>query len=273
MFRHPERGFWITEKQLWPEERIRTGFVNAAEFSMQIPKASLVGSYYDREVDTDGDGKYDYLAIEVTLDITDPGPYQVHIENLLDPTFQIIHISNETISTLSSGLQNITVWLRSTMMFISGLDGPYMLLHVELTDTCIYSRVDYARQPYTTRFTYRYTDFDSPGARLTGVYYDKGLDTDGNGTYNYLVIIMTLNVSEAGNYDVVVDLHSRGGTHLVQNDTYGYLIVGLQNVTIWLNGAAIYGEASDGPYLLDDVAIYDELDYYHDYYDYIFLDW
>ena len=269
----PEQDFWIKERQLWPNERIQVGVVNAAELSLQMPKASLVGSYFDSGVDTDGDSKYDFLAIEVTLNITDPGTYQVSIENLLDPTFQIIHISNETISTFSSGLQNITVWLQTTMMVISGLDGPYTLLYVELMDTRTYIRLDYAKQPYTTRFTYRYTDFDPPGARLTGAYYDKGLDTDGDGTYNYLVIITTLNVSEAGNYDVVVDLHTRGGIHLVQNDTYGYLTVGLQNVTIWLNGAAIYKAASDGPYHLDDVAIYDELDYYHDYYDYNFLDW
>jgi len=269
----PERDLWIKERQLWPNERIQTGVVNAAELSFQMPKANLVGSYYDRGIDTDGDSKYDYLAIEVTLNITDPGTYQVRIENLLDPTFQIIHISNETISTFSSGLQNITVWLRTTMMVISGLDGPYTLLYVELTDTRTYTRLDYGKQPYTTRFTYRYTDFDPPGARLTGAYHDIGLDTDGDSTYNYLVIITTLNVSEAGNYDVVVDLHTRSGIHLVQNDTYGYLTVGLQNVTIWLSGAAIYKAASDGPYQLDDVTIYDEFNYYHDYYDYNFLDW
>ncbi|MFX0197851.1 MAG: MarR family winged helix-turn-helix transcriptional regulator [Candidatus Hodarchaeota archaeon] len=249
------------------------GRVNAAELSFQMPKASLVGSYYDRGVDTDGDSKYDFLAIEITLNITDPGTYQVCIENLQDPTFQIIHISNETISTLSSGFQNITVWLRTTMMVVSGLDGPYTLLYVELTDTNTYSMLDYAKQPYTTHFSYRYTDFDPPGARLTGAYYDIGLDTDGDSTYNFLAIIATLNVSEAGNYDVVVDLHARSGIHLVQNDTYGYLTEGLQNVTIWLNGAAIYKAASDGPYQLDDVAIYDEFNYYHDYYDYNFLDW
>jgi len=269
----PERDLWIKERQLWPNERIQTGVVNAAELSFQMPKANLVGSYYDRGIDTDGDSKYDYLAIEVTLNITDPGTYQVRIENLLDPTFQIIHISNETISTFSSGLQNITVWLRTTMMVISGLDGPYTLLYVELTDTRTYTRLDYGKQPYTTRFTYRYTDFDPPGARLTGAYHDIGLDTDGDSTYNYLVIITTLNVSEAGNYDVVVDLHTMSGIHLVQNDTYGYLTVGLQNVTIWLSGAAIYKAASDGPYQLDDVTIYDEFNYYHDYYDYNFLDW
>ncbi len=44
-------------------------------------------------------------------------------------------------------------------------------------------------------------------------------------------------------------------------------------MTIWLNGFTIYGLASDGPYLLDDVAIYDEFNYFHDYYDYKFLDW
>ena len=273
MFKQPEQDLWIKERQLWSKERIQTGVVNAAEFSLQIPKASLVGSYYDRGVDTDGDSKYDYLAIAVTVNITDPGPYQVRIENLLDPMFQIIHISNETIATLSSGLQNITVWLQSTMIFISGLDGPYTLLYVKLTDTRIYTSLDYAEQPYTTRFTYQYTDFDPPGARLTGAYYDMVFDTDGDGTYNYLVIIATLNVSEAGNYDVVVDLHTRSGTHLVQNDTYGYLTVGLQNVTIWLNGATIYKAGSNGPYQLDDVAIYDELNYYQDYYDYNFLDW
>lgn len=273
IFMPPKRNLWINKRQFWFNESMQSGDVKAAELFLKIPKANLVGSYYDRGVDIDGDNKYDYLAIEITLDIIDLGTYQVRIENLIDPTSQIIHISNETISTLSSGLQNITVWLRTTMMFISGLDGPYTLLYVELTDTSTYTKLDYARQPYTTCSAYQYTDFDSPGARLTGAYYDKGLDTDGDGTYNYLVIITTLNVSEAGNYDVVIDLHTRSGSHLVQNDTYGYLTVGLQNVTLWLNGAAIYKAASDGPYQLDDVAIYDELDYYHDYYDYNFLDW
>lgn len=42
IFLQPERDLWIKERQLWPNERIQMGRVNAAELSFQMPKASLV---------------------------------------------------------------------------------------------------------------------------------------------------------------------------------------------------------------------------------------
>ncbi len=240
--------------------------------SLQVSKTSLTGDYYDRGVDLNGDATYDYLIIDVTLNVTDPGTYQIQLENLLDPTSQVIHLSNETVSMLSSGLQNVSIWLRAAIIFNSGLDGPYTLGYVELLDTQTYTQLDYANQPYTTNNAYLYAEFDTPSARLVGSYYDMGLDNNDDGIYDYLLIMVTLNVTESGYYDVVIDLHARDGTHLVQNDTFADLSIGLQNVSIYLQGAAIYELGKNGPYIIDDVAVYDELDYYHDYYDYEFLD-
>jgi len=272
-FKTPGKSLTTDKDSLELDFHPKSKYISISSRFEEVQKAELVGKYYDYGIDTDGNGKYDYLAINVSLSVTVPGTYQVQIENLLDPMSQVIPISNETSSTLASGIHNVTVKLRTAMIFISKRDGPYTLGYVELTDTSTYTQLGYASRPYKTHLAYRYTDFNPPGARLTGKYYDIGLDTTGNGIYNYLLIIVTLNVTEPGNYDVVVDVHTSTGAHLIQNNTFGYMTNGIQNVSIWLNGATIYENQEDGPYQIDDAAVYDEMGYYHDYYDYTFLDW
>jgi len=82
----------------------------------------------------------------------------------------------------------------------------------------------------------------SPIASLTGAIDDVGVDTDGDGAFNYLEVSVVVNVTDAWDYQVeIIGLIATDVTYI---DIYGvkseYLDAGLHTVNISLYGPAIY---------------------------------
>jgi hypothetical protein len=80
-----------------------------------------------------------------------------------------------------------------------------------------------------------------PSANFTCRTFDRGIDTDSNGLYNYLEIKVEVNVSEQDLFHVaMVGLSDgEGGYLLIQNETTVSLDIGIHNVTILLYGPNI----------------------------------
>jgi len=96
-------------------------------------------------------------------------------------------------------------------------------------------------------------------ARLTGIIYDEGVDTNGDGAFDYLNLGVEVNVTTAATY--VVDA---GGLYdptynfvsvLTKNSTY--LDVGIHVVYLALNGTEIYA-ATVNPATIASIYLYDE---------------
>ncbi len=93
--------------------------------------AALSGTYSDRVVDTDGDGLYDKLVIDVWVDVEVPGEYSV-TANLCDWQGRIVGWSIDH-SNLSAGEQKLTLEFDGKIIRRIGLDGPYRLENLTLT--------------------------------------------------------------------------------------------------------------------------------------------
>ena len=98
-------------------------------------------------------------------------------------------------------------------------------------------------------------------ARFTGTIYDEGVDTDGDGAFDYLSLGVEVNVTSAATYRV-----DAGGLYdstynfvSVLTDNTTYLDVGIQVVYIALNGTDIYASGVN-PSLLAGIKLYDEAD-------------
>jgi len=231
------------------------------------PPAEFNDVYSDYGEDTDGDGLYDYLVVDVGVNVTEAGDYRVSGYLYENGTYDSVDYAYNT-TYLNEGSQTVQLRFEGIKIRQNEYSGTYDLKSLYLYNSSTGVQLDYRYYAYTTSY-YNWTDFQIPPAEFNEVYSDNGTDTDGDGLYNYLAINVGVDVTKAGYYRVEVDLHSLNGTiHITQDSVYKYLSTGVQNVTVLLDGIDIRKSKINGPYLLDDVWLYDEswqqLDYRDD---------
>ncbi|MEM3673755.1 MAG: hypothetical protein QW468_06015, partial [Candidatus Bathyarchaeia archaeon] len=145
--------------------------------------AYLTGNVYDYGEDTDGDGLYNYLVVEVEASVTVAGTYRLEVHRLggeYDYEYVWLSVSNET--HLEEGIQNITIKFNGIVIHGSGINVTKLVdvyfYDSEWNPLSILSEINLT-------MTYDYTLFDV-GATFTGAVIDSGVDTDSNGLYDYL---------------------------------------------------------------------------------------
>ena len=232
---------------------------------MDFSRVLFLSPHSDYGSDTDSDSLYNYLVISVTVDVSGAGDYRVE-GTLRDSSFNWIeNINNYTF--LPVGIQIVELRFEGWMIYNNGDSGSYNVDLRIYDDSWNFLNSD----SYTTSF-YTYDQFQPPPASLTGNFNDYGLDTDGDPYYNFLVIEVEVEVKVAGNYYVEVDLHHAGTfSHIRENTSMlTFLAIGTQTVLVYFEGLDIWMSGWDGPYILDDVWLYDDswntLDYLDDAY-------
>jgi hypothetical protein len=166
--------------------------------AQQTPEATLTGTIFDHGVATNGNSLYNYLEVDVEINVTVAGSFQVTVNDLLDQSFNYIPVSNSSQGNLDVGIQYLNVSLFGPTIFSSGLN-PDMASYIEL-----YAGQVYLAYMYDVPLSrvYNFSEFEPPGALLTGHISDMGVDTDGDGLFNYLAVGIEINVTEAGEYQV-----------------------------------------------------------------------
>jgi hypothetical protein len=235
---------------------------NYSEFD---PKAVLTGKIYDKGVDTDSDGLFNYLQIGVQVNVTDAEAYTVEVQLL--SSNNIGPLDNSSTVELSSGLQNVTVTfdgvlIRSYRMDFSSVDYIYLYEGSYKSNGTIIN----PSEPLDSRFnvqlstTYRYTQFQTL-AYFTGTIIDKGVSNPGDSKFDYLEIDVQINVTEAGNYSIYTQgLYGGGGNSsfgLITWSNYetGYFSVGLHFVNSTCPSQLIYASKVN-PASVGNVVLY-----------------
>ena len=211
-------------------------FVNA-----QTGNATLTGKILDHGVDTNGNGLYDYLEIDVEVNVTVAGDFELQIVGLQDNQGAQINISNQTFESLNVGLQYMNVSLSGPQIFISRLN-PKNVSSIYLFPFNSGSYGSDEIDNVTLSRVYSYAEFDPPAAYMTGNILDRGVDTNGNGLYDYLEVDVEINVTVAGEFQATIDGLSddQGGIINVYNSSSESLSVGLQYMNVSLSGPQIF---------------------------------
>ncbi len=199
---------------------------------------------------SDAGSEYDYLLIEVN--VTSDSTYNVefrgdlHKESDQNGWQWISCKSNWT--TISQGETTVTLRFDGGIIRSGGIDGPYQI-RVELWDTNNWQLLDVIDRLETDSYTY--DNFQAASAEIIrDNVEDYGLGANNDGKYEYLQINVSVNVSNAGNYEVMGDLHSEtNGWHwLGWTNNWTYLESGSQTVNLRFNGLQIKNEGVNGPY-------------------------
>lgn len=227
--------------------------------SAQAPGASLTGRIIDQGVDTDGNGLFEHLEIGVEVNVTEPGLFSIDAGGLRDSHHNYIDVWDHTETYLNAGLVHLNLSLAGVKIYICGFN-PSHVMSIELRDKEWRTIGSLNDIPLSRE--YSYSEFETPKASLIGVIYDEGVDTDEDGTYDYLEIGVEVNVSEAGDYMVEVQglLDTNYGYITVGDSQSAVLDVGVQVVHLSLAGPTIYASGLN-PTMVSYISLYDE---YHE---------
>ena len=230
--------------------------VQLSPVSAQDEAASLTGTIYDMGVDADDDGIYETLDIGVEVNVTTAGTFKIAVSGLLDPSSDLIDVSNQNSTHLDAGVQVVYVSLDGPSIYESWL-APVNVSSINLYDESGNS-LD-SLSDISLSGSYYFVDFGLLPATLTGTIYDEGVDTDGDDLFDYLSVGVEVNVTTAGTYTVdaggVYDAAINYVSGSVVNSTY--LDVGIHVVYVAIKGTEIYAETVN-PTTIASILLYDE---------------
>ncbi len=111
----------------------QTGAYKYTDFEEYVPSIVFVGSYSDQGIDSDGNGLYEELKVDVGVSVLNSGEYMATgILYSSDASIPISFAYDR--ATLTEGPQSITLTFDGGSINASGLDGSY-LVNVTVMDT------------------------------------------------------------------------------------------------------------------------------------------
>jgi hypothetical protein len=162
-------------------------------------EATLTGVIYDRGVDADSNGKYDYLEVTIEVNVTEAGDFRVECNSFMNDSGFYLNSYGYNYSYLDIGLRNVTMFFYGPTFNRASFD-PKNISQISLF-------LDYGSPALETiddvslSRIYNYTEFDI-GAFFTKEVSDSGIDKDGDGLFDILQIGVQINVTDPGEYSV-----------------------------------------------------------------------
>jgi hypothetical protein len=241
-------GYWIVGENnlsiLNTSGIYDTSFYNYTEF--ECPTAYLY-SCNDSGLDTDGDGLYDYLSVDVEINASKA--QSLIVDGYIEKNGTIIH--NSTQADLNPGMTTVFLYFDGKEIRESGLIGSY-----NLTINCyILSGIDIDSDEFITN-DYNFADFRNTNISLTNEYSDIGLDSDGDGLYDYLGINVGVDVKEPGSY--TVDAYLTGNRTFIYTYNRTYLDIGSHNLVLNFDALTIRQCHVNQSYNLTSLRLFDD---------------
>lgn len=212
----------------------------------------LDDSYVESVQDSDSDGLFDLLRIDVAATVEIAGTYEFIGE--LEGTGPITVNSSEMY--LSKGSHSILLEFSGQEIFQSRQDGPYHLKALRIKDANG-DRVHSIYDAYTTT-SYSFGQFEHSGSTINAESFaDSGIDTNGDGDYDYLRIQFETNIEQDGKYRLLMDLKDDQDNLITSIFKDLDLINGLNSVALDFNSNPIFQHAVNGPYEVTSAVLMD----------------
>ena len=220
--------------------------------------SSFAGTFRDYGLDTDADGFFNELIVEVDLDVTDTADYRVFgiFEDAAGNTQQ-----SNVLTSLDPGIQTVMLSFDGETIFQNGVDGPYSLTELRLAEEAGLGLLplDELTDAYDTA-AYGYLEFQHAPIFLTGNGSSAGRDTNANGKFDFLDVSVETFVDDAGFYQWSARLVDGDGTELGFAASSGSFAAGVNNLTLSFLGEPIGENGADGPYFVSDLLLFSSSD-------------
>lgn len=214
----------------------------AADFQ-KMPVAFSFFWVRENFVDRDGNGYGEAFEVVTTVAALTPETYR--LQGILEDRAGGLIASTVVPAPLDDTPTEITLGFDGDAIFRHGVDGPYNV-RLALLDS---SGGLLANEEYNT-YDRQYQSFECRCASFNGHFADQGIDTNGDGLYDFLRIEVGLEVTWPGEYSVTAHLYDRGGKYITWAAERLSLITGTHTLALNFDGEVIRAFGSDGPYHL-----------------------
>ena len=221
-------------------------------------EATFNGSNSDAGVDTDNDGLFNQLVIDIGVDVTVAGSYQLS-GALYDAAGNYMTDIVQT-GNLATGSHVLSVSVDGGVISAAEADGPYQLKYLTLRDES--GLLVAVGNTYTTG-EYGYLEFDAPAVHFTGTISDYLVDSDQDGVAEFLAVEYEVVASEAGSYNLNGRLSDPSGNTIVWASTVEVLSADTPTKMILQFPAAdIINHCQEGVFVVDSVSVYSQADHH-----------
>jgi hypothetical protein len=211
---------WPPPPSGWADANgINASSTEVAELDLQSSGIQLGNIVAEYGVDSNGNGQYDQLVLELEVTVTQPGDYWLlgqlsasQMEPALQGTGGVI-AEAWVHPYLAEGSQTVRLVFGGQDISLKRVDGPYLLSGLWVTDVenpglteFMNESLAYRGYAYTTA-PYQATEFETYGAMLSGSYSHYGADSDGDGRSDMLAVRTGIDVYQPGTYTVEGSLY------------------------------------------------------------------
>ncbi len=226
---------------------------------------ALTGNYTDFGTDTNGDGIFDYLTVDVEVVVENAGNYAMNARLLDQAENEIIWAS--TSAWLTAGIpQTMRLNFSGPSIFANGADGPYYLRDVYVYNTGNPALSDSTYEAYTTA-AFALSDFGNlpPVADAGGPYegtvgIPMTLDAGGSHDPDGQIVLYEWDWDADGTYDYSSTVPS--AEHTWSRPFFDDVRLRVTDNRGMTNSDTAYVEmTSDSPFIMDmglDVAVINE---------------
>ena len=211
--------------------------------------AMFAPPHSDSGDDSDIDGLYEYMVVDVSVEVFFDGTYYIYAD-LYDTSWNYITGLNSA-NSLSPGSYSVSFSFDGPTLFAFGSDGPYYV------DLYMWDDFDYQGYDSHTTSSYLYTDFERPIAYFDPPHSDWGYDAGTDGLYDLLVVDLGVTSSLEGAYRIDANLYDVSMTYITSVSYDLYLMVGWQIVQLQFSGEQLYSWGVSGEYYVR-AYLYDE---------------
>ena len=213
----------------------------------------LTDVYSDAGIDEDGDGLFDKLQLQIQVGVDRDGEYTL-FGTLSTPDGTKLGTVSRVISETAGTTVVANLDYDDALFVDRPADGPVVLSKVSLVDQSAGLRTDYRENAYTTQ-SYSRLDFSGWEARMAGSHSDQGVDTNGNGKFEYLEVHIPIEVRRAGTYTATTLLDLVDGSRIRAEESVSDTLPGTNVFAFRFDGPTIAIHASDGPYTITNMLV------------------
>ena len=182
----------ISSGGIYDEETITIDGLGSSDFEAPASIITIV----DSVLDEDGNGLYDQLIVDISIDVSYPTDYSVYAD-LKDSSGQSIESQAIYLTELTIGINAIQLSFSSNSIVSNGADGPFEVsISLYLQGSYDVDGMSHTTEPYLASEFQQDAWFSEPIS-------DYGLDTDGNGLSDQLVLDLTIETLVPGNYEIL----------------------------------------------------------------------
>jgi hypothetical protein len=246
-------GHYLVEALLVSGSRQATA---GTDFEVAPRLARFTGVVSDAGVDTNADGLFEHVALQLEVEVETPGHYA--ITAVLRSGAATLVAGTQ--SALPEGTLSLDVaFTADAIRKFLAADGPYAIAEVVLTrlgDAVLGERVADRRSDLGSTQAYTLSQLQRPITIVRPGLTDAGVDMDADGLFDYLRVSFDVDTRQPGGYTWTGDLRASDGTILGVASGQGFLDAGVTRVDFLFPGLPIGESGQDGPYVVGNVAVY-----------------